>query len=87
MSEWQPIKVDVIDVERCPATISGAPNYSALWALIRERGRPRGMVKIPFDGAELSGERLAEAIATLPAQPDLPPLARPQGGRLPSISV
>ena len=87
VSEWQPIKVDVIDVERCPATISGAPNYSALWALIRERGRPRGMVKIPFDGAELSGERLAEAIATLPAQPDLPPLARPQGGRLPSISV
>jgi GT2 family glycosyltransferase len=87
VSDWRPIKVAVIDVERCPETISAAPNYSALWALIRERGRPRGMIKIPFDGAELGCERLTEAIATLPAQTDLPPVARPRGSRLPSISV
>jgi glycosyltransferase involved in cell wall biosynthesis len=87
VSESRPIKVGVIDVERCPETISGAPNYGALWALIRERGRPRGMLQIPFDGAELSREQLTEAIATLPAQPDLPRLVRPQDSRLPSISV
>ena len=87
VSEWRPIKVSVIDIERCPATISGAPHYCALWALIRERGRPRGIVKIPFTDEALTREQLLAAVATLPPQADAPPAGATPRGELPSISV
>ena len=87
VSDERPIKVGVIDVERCPDAISAAPNYSALWALIREHGRPLGMIKIPFDGAELTRAQLTEAIAAMPPQAARPSASRSQPGRLPSISV
>jgi hypothetical protein len=50
---WDPIKVCVIDVERCPDVTSRAPGYTALWALVREHGRPRGMIKLSFEGEGL----------------------------------
>jgi cellulose synthase/poly-beta-1,6-N-acetylglucosamine synthase-like glycosyltransferase len=84
---WRPIRVCVIDLEDCPEAISGAPDYEALWALIRERGRPRGMLKIPFEDGRLSRERLTAAVAELAPATDAPPLSRPPTGRLPSISV
>jgi GT2 family glycosyltransferase len=84
---WGPIKVCVIDVESCPGAISRAPGYTALWALVREHGRPRGMIALPFEGEELGCDELARALATLPPGTDAPPLRRPQSGRLPRISV
>jgi hypothetical protein len=84
---FRPIKLAMIDVEHCPATISGGPEYAALWALVREHGRPRGMIQIPFgDGALTAGE-LGGAIAALPAATDAPAPARPAGVTLPSVSV
>jgi GT2 family glycosyltransferase len=59
---FQPIKIQTIDVERCPEVIDAVPGYAALWALARERGRPRGMIRLPFDSACLSREQLLEAI-------------------------
>ncbi len=87
VSEWRPIKVSVIDIERCPAAISGAPDYAALWALIRERGRPRGMIKILFADGALTREQLLTAVAALPPQADVPPPDARSRGELPSISV
>lgn len=87
MSTWRPIKVSVIDIERCPATISGAPDYGALWALIRERGRARGMIKIPFQDGALSREQLLAAVAGLPPPAEVPTPDATPGGKLPSISV
>ncbi len=82
-----PIKVCVIDVERYPASISGEPGYVALRALVREGGRPRGIIELPFDRGELTREELGSAIAALPPSVHAPPLTRPQSGRLPPISV
>ncbi len=82
-----PIKICVIDVERCPAVISGDPGYVALRALAREGGRPRGIIRLPFDHGELSARSSRIAIAALPPGVHAPPLARPQSGRLPPISV
>ena len=90
MSEpWRPIKVRVIDLEHCPEAISGAPDYDALWALIREGGRPRGMIKIPFEGdvGELSRAQLIAAIDSLPRSAAAPPLPDLQNERLPTVSV
>jgi hypothetical protein len=84
---WGPIKVSVIDVERCPAEISGAPDYTALWALVREHGRPRGMIRLPFEHEVLSRGELARTIATLPLGTAQPPLERPSTRGLPAITV
>ena len=81
----RPIKVSVIDVERLPETIDSAPDYGALWALVRERGRPRGMIKMPFDEAVMSRDALEGAIAALPRSVD-PPAATNETP-LPKISV
>ena len=84
---FRPIKVCVIDVERCPDSISGDSDYCALWALIRERGRPRGMVKIPFERDQISRAQLLSVCEALPAQANVAPLCRPENVNLPSISV
>jgi hypothetical protein len=86
-TRWRPIKVTVIDLESCPESISGAPDYEALWALIRERGRPRGMIKIPFQTDALSHDDLTAAITVLPPAADASPLRRPPAEQLPAISV
>ena len=64
---WGPIRVEQIDVERCPDAITRAPGYTSLWALVRERGRPRGMISLPFEENELSREQLMRAIGATPA--------------------
>lgn len=84
---WRPIKVCVIDLEICPEVIGGLSGYSAIWALIREQGRPRGLVKLPLDGEQLDREQLLHAIAELPAALDGTPLRRPESTELPAISV
>lgn len=84
---WRPTKVCVIDAEACPEVIVGGPDYDALWALIREGGRPRGLIKLAFDGGELTRAQLTAAISELPARPDAPPRAAPPADALPSISV
>ena len=59
---FQPIKLGTIDVERCPEAIDAVPGYAALWALVREGGRPRGMIKLQFESERLSREQLLDAI-------------------------
>jgi Glycosyl transferase family 2 len=84
---WGPIKVSVIDVERCPEGIGGAPDDTALWALVREHRRPRGMIKLPFADGRIAAGALSRAIAELPPAAAAPPLVTPLGVRLPPVSV
>jgi GT2 family glycosyltransferase len=84
---FRPIKVATIDVETCPEAIDGGPEYGALWALVRERGRPRGMIRVPFDDEFVSREQLTTAIGALPASCAQPSARRLQERTLPSISV
>lgn len=86
-STFRPVKVGVIDVEQCPESIDGAPGYAALWAVVRERGRPRGMIKLPFNGTALSRDELEEAIAALPEVASNELVDRQPEQRLPKISV
>jgi Glycosyl transferase family 2 len=88
MSEaWRPTKVCVIDLESCPEAIDGEPGYAFLWALVRERGRPRGMVKLQFNGAPIGRDELNRAIAGLAPVPDLAHSRPFEDGGLPKISV
>lgn len=84
---WRPIKVCVIDAEDCPATINSAPNYGAVWALVREGGRPRGVIKLPFLDETLRREELLRAIDALPRPAFVPPLRTLPSEQLPAISV
>jgi len=58
-----PIKVAIIDVERCPAEISAVHpdggRYVALWVLARLGGEPRALIKLPFDEDVISSVELA----------------------------
>jgi GT2 family glycosyltransferase len=83
---FRPIKLATIDVERCPERITGGETYDSLWALVREGGRPRGMIQVPFEDGDLDGERLSEAIAALPAGSDVP-LTAVLASELPFISI
>ena len=47
--DFTPIKLATIDVENFPEAIDGGPGYGALWALVREHDRPRGMIRVPFE--------------------------------------
>jgi hypothetical protein len=84
--DFRPIKLSTIDVERCPESISGGPEYAALWALVREHGRPRGMIQIPFGDGPLRAEQLRRAIASLPPSTGAS-VSRSAAVSLPSISV
>lgn len=82
-----PIKVCVIDIERYPEVISNASGYVGMRALVRERGRPRGIIELPFTGKDLDRSELARAVAALPPAANAPPLGRTPGESLPRISV
>lgn len=86
-SGWCPIKVAVIDVERCPDSIDAGSDYCALWALVRQGGRPRAIMQLPFDGAALSRAQLEGAIAELAIAPAAVDVARRDRESLPKISV
>jgi len=86
-TRFRPIKIATIDVENFPDEIEGGPDYSALWALVREQDRPRGMIRIPFQDGSVSRGQLAVAIAALPAPPRTPAVPCPQAQALPRISV
>lgn len=84
---FRPIKVCVIDLERCPESIDGAPNYAALWALVRRGGQPLGMIKLPFEDDQISRAQLMRVCETLSARPDGTARAAPHDVDLPAISV
>jgi GT2 family glycosyltransferase len=84
---FRPIKLATIDVERCPERITGGDAHDGLWALVREGGRPRGMIELAFEAADLDGERLRAAIAALPTSPAPPAETRVPASALPFISV
>ncbi len=81
--DFRPIKLATIDVERCPERITGGDTYDGVWALVREAGRPRGMIQLSFEGESVERGRLRSAIAELPAvgggpaEPTLPESGRP----------
>ena len=87
VTRFQPIKLATIDVESCPDAIDGGPDYGALWVLVREHDRPRGMIRVPFEDGSVSREQLAAAIAALPAPSQAPVPRPPRAHLLPSISV
>ena len=76
-----------IDLEQCPETITAAPDYEALWALVREPGRPRGMIRIPFEDGAAERAALTARDRRAARPPPSARAARPPGGVLPSISV
>ena len=82
-----PIKVAVIDAEECLEPITSTRGHAAVWALVRERGRPRGMIRVALEDCRVSRERLVQAIATLPPARNAGPLEAPDGVELPRISV
>jgi GT2 family glycosyltransferase len=86
-ARFRPIKLATIDVESFPEAIDGGPGYGALWALVREHDRPRGMIRVPFEHGFVSRGQLAVAIAALPATPHAPMSRRPRAHHLPSVSV
>jgi GT2 family glycosyltransferase len=59
-----PVKVVVVDVERCPEEISaahpGGGRYVGLWVLARVGGEPRSLIKLPFVGDRITASELAE---------------------------
>jgi hypothetical protein len=83
----RPLKVALIDVERCPESVVGAPGQVGLWSLVRECGRPRGIVRVPFEGGRLTKSQLLDAIAKLPPAQAASPLRWPAGVDPPRISV
>lgn len=84
---FQPIKLATIDMESCPEVIGSEPDYGALWALVRERGRPRGMIRVSFDDKSVSRQQLTAAVSALPAISRAPASPRARERTLPSISV
>jgi GT2 family glycosyltransferase len=84
---WQPSKVCVLDVEQLPERIDADAVYGSVWALVREGGRPRGMVELPLQSGRVEPRRLLDSIAELPAASTGPPLRLMPDERLPKISV
>jgi Glycosyl transferase family 2 len=82
-----PLKVALIDVESCPESVVGSPDQVGLWSLVRERGRPRGIIRVAFEHGRLSKSQLLEAIAELPRAEWAPPLTWPADVDPPRISV
>lgn len=83
---WRPVKACVIDAERVPSSIN-APGYGALWALVREGGRPRGLVKLPVVDDVLPREEFMSAVHALSPVSAAAPPTGPGNGRLPAVSV
>jgi GT2 family glycosyltransferase len=86
-TRFRPIKITTIDVENFPDAIDGGSGYGALWALVRERDRPRGMIRLPFEDGSVKRMQLAVAIAALPALSQAPVPRHPPVHLLPRISV
>lgn len=86
-ARFRPIKLATIDLENFPDAIDGRPGYGALWALVREHDRPRGMIRVPFEDGSVSRGQLAVAIAALPAPSHAPVPRRPSKNLQPRISV
>jgi GT2 family glycosyltransferase len=86
-ARFRPIKLATIDLENFPEAIDGGADYGALWALVREHDRPRGMIRVPFEDGCVSRGQLAVAIAALPAPSHAPVPRRPPENLLPRISV
>lgn len=86
-TRFRPIKLATIEVENFPEAIDGEPGYGALWALVREHDRPRGMIHVPFEHGSVSRGQLAVAIAALPAPSQTTVARHPPAHPLPSISV
>ena len=86
-TRFRPIKVTTIDVEACPERITDGGEHAALWALVRERGRPRGMIQVPFTAGGVRRDDLQEAIAALPAGSLDPAPQRSDAVQMPSITV
>jgi GT2 family glycosyltransferase len=85
--DWGPIKVSVLDTEKLPDGVAEDPRFQAIWALIRDGGRPRGMLKIPLDHGRVSSEVLRAEIAVIPALRSCRPPSLPPGVTPPRISV
>jgi GT2 family glycosyltransferase len=86
-ARFTPIKLATIDVENFPEAIDGGPGYGALWALVRERDRPRGMIRVRFEDGSVSRAQLAVAVAALPTPSRTPASRLPLDHLHPSISV
>jgi GT2 family glycosyltransferase len=86
-ARFAPIKLATIDVESFPDAIDGGARYGALWALVREHDRPRGMIQVPFEGGSVSRAQLAVAIGALPAPSRTPASSQKREHLHPSISV
>ena len=84
---FAPIMLTTIDLERYPEQIDDGAGHSAVWALVREAGRPRGAILVEFVDGHVSAERLLAAIAGLPQRGPMSPVSVPAGGALPSVSV
>jgi hypothetical protein len=58
-----PIKIVVVDVERCPAEILAehpdSERYQGVWLLARVGGEPRSLIKLPFVGDRITRLDLA----------------------------
>jgi GT2 family glycosyltransferase len=85
-AEFRPIKLATLDVESLPESIA-ADDYGALWALVREHGRPRGMIRVAFTDGLATREQLGATIEALPESPWVPASQRPLDHDLPMISV
>jgi GT2 family glycosyltransferase len=86
-TRFRPIKLATIDVENFPEAIDGRPGYGALWALVREHDRPRGMIRVPFEDGSVSRRQLVVATAALPAPSRAPAPRGAPKHLLPSMSV
>jgi GT2 family glycosyltransferase len=64
-----PIKVMVVDIERCPAEISAehpdGGRYQGVWLLARVGGEPRRLIKLPFVGDRITRADLAPHLRAL----------------------
>jgi len=59
-----PVRIVVVDVERCPAEISAAnpkgEQYVGLWVLARSGGEPRRLITLPFTRERITADELAQ---------------------------
>ncbi len=84
---FAPIMLTTIDVERGPERIDDGAGHGAVWALVREGGRPRGTIRLGFVDGRVSAEQLSAAIAALPDGAPTPPAPETPDATLPSVSV
>lgn len=91
-AEFRPYRIVDIDVAedlphlRCRDDETGAPLAGA-WCLVRSNGQPVKILEVPFDGHDISPDRLADLVASDPGERPRPPLGLSQGAQLPEVSV